>query len=167
MWWKQPTKTTSEPAPDPRRGATTGRPSQDLGEIKVEVDHLQATSEQKEVIVFLKIFNKTPKDLAIVRGDSQPFVTDSKGFSYRLRDSSGIKSGQHNRESWTYIPSSGNHTISLRFHNYSSEPKRDSIYSISAEVVLASRDDLERTPAGRRPDGARTVNIAIHGIEAQ
>jgi hypothetical protein len=142
------------------------QPSQDLGEIKVDVNRLQVVPEQRQVIVFFKIVNKTSKDLAVVRGDSQPFVTDNQGFSYDLRDSSGIKVGQLYQPNWTSIPPSGEHTVSMRFGNYNSQPKRDSLYSVSTELVLTSRDNLERTPAGRRPDGARTVNIAIHQIQA-
>jgi len=150
----------------PAGHSSGGQPSQDLGEIKVDVNHLQIVLEQRQVIVFFKILNKTSKDLVIVRGDSQPFVTDNQGYSYDFRDSSGIKLGQLYQQNWTSIPPSGEHTMSMRFGNYNSQPKRDSLYSLSTELVLTSRDNLERTPAGRRPDGARIVNIAIHQIQA-
>jgi CHAT domain len=150
----------------PAGHSSGAQPSQDLGDIKVDVNHLQVVPEQRQVIVFFKIVNKTSKDLAVVRGDSQPFVTDNQGYSYDFRDSSGIKVGQVYQQNWTSIPPSGEHTVSMRFGNYNSQPKRDSLYSVSTELVLTSRDNLERTPAGQRPDGARTVNIAIHQIQA-
>jgi hypothetical protein len=138
------------------------RLSQDLTDIRVELDHLQVVSEQSEVIVFLKIFNKTGKDLAITLGDRPDnFVTDSKGSSYQERGASGIGRGVYD---WTYVPSSAFHTVSMRFQGSRFRPQRDSIYSVSAEVVLASREDVERIGRGRRIDSARTVNISIHGI---
>ena len=171
MLW-QPTKLLESPqgltTPPGKQDKKYALASQDLGEIRVDVNNLQVVPEQRQVIVFFKIVNKTSKDLAIVRGDSLPFVTDNQGFSYSFRDSSGIKMGQLYQQNWTYIPSSGEHTISMRFQKYNkSGPKRDSLYSVSTELVLTSRDDLERTPAGRRPDGARTVNISLYDIRGQ
>ncbi len=170
MLWK-PTKVLEGPqgltTPPGKQDKKYALASQDLGEIRVDINTLQVVPEQRQVIVFFKIVNKTSKDLAIVRGDSQSFVTDNQGFSYDFRDSSGIKVGQLYQQNWTYIPPSAEHTVSMRFDKYNSQPKRDSLYSVSTELVLTARDDLERTPAGRRPDGARTVNISIQGIRAQ
>lgn len=172
MWWKQPTGTRVEPTPGPSPpvGRTTpsssAKPRQDLKDIKVEVDRLQATTRE-EVIVFLRLFNKTAQDLTVVLGDSEAFVTDDKGSSYQHRDSSGIAKGPRYKGNWTYIPANGEHTVSMRFSQRGSRPTKDSIFSISAEVLVAGRDDLERAHQGLLPqgiDGVRTVNISIHGI---
>jgi hypothetical protein len=94
-------------------------------------------------------------------------MADNQGYSYDFKDSSGIKRGQLDRQDWTYIPASGEHTVSMRFGHYAANPKNDALYSLSVEVVLVARDELDRTPAGRRPEGARTVAIAIGGIAVQ
>ena len=135
--------------------------------MRVQVERLNVSPQQKEVSVFLKILNKTPKELALVRGDSSPFMSDNQGSSYDFRESSGLKRWQRERENWTYIPSAGEHVISMRFSHYAANPKNDSLYSLSIEVVLVARDELERTPPGRLPDNARTVAIAIGGIGVQ
>ena len=143
------------------------KPSQELNEIRVEVERLNVALQQKEISVFLKILNKTPKELALVGGRSSPFMTDNQGSSYDFRESSGLKRWQYQRENWTYIPPAGEHVVSLRFSQWAANPKKDSLYSLSIEVVLVARDDLERTATGRLPDTARTVAIAIGGIGVQ
>jgi len=136
---------------------------QDLTDIQVEVDHLQVSPEQRQVVVFLKILNKSSKDLAVALGERSDanFVTDNKGSSYQQIGLSGIGQGVYG---WTYVPASAVHTISLRFYGSNSRPQRESIYSISAEAILAPRDDVERFGKGRYLQNTRTVNISIHGI---
>ncbi len=148
----------SPPRPAPK-------PSQDLRELKVQVDHLQVAG--REVIIFMRILNKTSSNLAIVLGDTRPFMTDNKGFSYSYTSSSGIKLNQYHPQNWTFIPPYGDYTLSMRFGEYDSRPQRDSLYSISAEIVLATREAVERTRPGYPTERARIVNISIHGIEAQ
>jgi hypothetical protein len=137
---------------------------QDLTDIQVEVDHLQVSSEQRLVVVFLKILNKSAKDLAVALGERSDanFVTDNKGSSYQQIGLSGIGQGIYG---WTYVPASAVHTISLRFYGSNARPQRDSVYSISAEAILAPRDDVERFGKGRYLQSSRTVNISIHGIQ--
>ena len=53
----------------------------------------------------------------------------------------------------------------MRFHGSPSRPQRDSLYSFSAEVILAPREDVERLGRGRMIETARTVNISLHGIK--
>ncbi len=153
----------------PARQVISGdrRPSQELTEMRVEVERLHIAPQQKEVSVFLKITNKMSKELAIVRGDSAPFMADNQGQSYDFRDSSGIRRGQFDRQDWTYIPSLGEHIISMRFGHHAANPKNDALYSLSVEVAMVPREELDRTRPGRRPEGTRTVAIAIGGIPVQ
>lgn len=173
----QPTPQRQEPPaqshsrveePPPR--AVKPKLSQDLREFRVEVDHLQVVGGQ--VVVFLKIINKTSTELGVILSRTRPFVTDNKGSSYSYRESSGI--------AWSYnygplaigdyfslIPASGEHTISMRFDGSYSQPQRGSIYSVSLEVIFAPWGAIARINniSGVVP-GQRITNISIHGIEA-
>ena len=93
---------------------------------------------------------------------SATFVTDSNGVSYELIGFSGLG---HGGGSWTYIPQSAVHTVSMRFYRKNAHPQRDSIYSISAEADIAPREDAQKYGPGPFIS-RRKVNVSIHGIRA-
>lgn len=160
------TESKSGPHPgDPALPSGLRKTSQDFKDIRVEVSPLQMSGA--EVIVLLKIFNKTSTNLGVVLSESAPILTDTKGVAYRPKALSGIKAGLYVGQNWTYIVPHGEHAISLNFDQRDLPVRRDSLYSISVEIVVAPRDSIERTKAGSKPAGAETLKIALQGIGTQ